>query len=210
MLDLTRDARRHIGDGRDPKDPHAHVPRDQDFRNGAHPDCVSAETAHHAQFRRCLVVRPGHRDVHTFAQIAVDLVRELAQLLGVRADHVHEARAEPVVVRTAKRVDAHEIDVVVDHHEIAGLERRIQSATGVRDDHRPHAPGAEHPHGEADGRDVVALVVVNPPVHDRDVPPRYRSDDELARVTRCGALLETGEIAVGDPRAVGDLARERA
>src|SRR5262249_37943637 len=68
---------------------------------------------------------------------------------------------------------------------------------------RLDAPGLEHTHGERDLLHVIALVVVEPALHDRNGLPRQRADDEPALVTRHRAALPARDPLVGD--AVGVL-----
>ena len=170
------------------------MPRDEDLGHGAHADRVGAPTAHHPELRGRLVVRTGDGDVDAFAQVVVDRVRELAERFGVRPDHVREARAQPVVVRPAQGVGAHEVDVVGDDHEVAGHKGGVQAAASVRDDERVDAPRPQDADREADRGDVVALVVMEPPAHHRDVLPLEAADDELAGVSGGGAALPARDL----------------
>src|SRR5581483_5650570 len=117
---------------------------------------------------------------------------------------------ERVVVRAAKRVVGHEVDVVVDDHEVARAERGVQASAGVREDDRVDPPRLEHAHREGDLPHVVALVVVQASLHDRHGLARERADDELSRMPRDGAALPPGDAVVRDPIRLSDLVGERA
>src|SRR5438105_1569054 len=210
MLDLPRDARGHVGDRADREDAHAHVARDEDFGNGAHPDRVRAEAAQHPQLGGRLEVWTGHRDVDALAEVRVDLVRERAELLGVGPDHVGKPRPELLVVRAAQRIGTHEVDVVVHDHEVAGLEARIEAPRRVRDDERLDSPGAQDTDRECDRLRLIAFVVMEPSVHDGDILALQPADDELARVAGRRASLEAGDLGIRDARGGGDLLGEAA
>jgi len=72
-----------------------------------------------------------------------DLFRLRAQRLGIGLAHVGKADAEVVDVRSAQRVHAHQIDVIGDEHQIAGLELGVDSAGGVGDDELFDAQAAD-------------------------------------------------------------------
>ena len=130
-----------------------------------------------------------------------------AELLCICADHVREARAELRVVRPAQRVGAHEVDVVVDHHEVARLERGVEAAARVGEDHSPHAPRTQDADRKRDRLHVVALVVMKPSAHDGDILRGERADHELSGVTGRGAAPKSRDVAVRDPRRVLNVLR---
>src|SRR5438093_285228 len=210
MVDEPRQPSRHVGHRRDREDAHRRMPRDEHLGHRAHADGIRAPAPEHAQLRRRLEVRTGDGHVHALAQILVDLMREPAELLGVGADHIRETRTERVVVRAAEWVAGHEVDVVADDHEVAGFVRRIQSPARVRKDDRLDPPRLEDAHRERDLLHVVALVVVQASLHDRDGLALEPADDELARVTQHGAALPSGDALVRDAIGVLHILRERA
>ena len=60
--------------------------------------------------------------------LASDFEAGFDQLAVVRLRHVGEARAEAVVVDADERVVAHEVDVVVDDHDVAAWYMRVHAA----------------------------------------------------------------------------------
>src|SRR5438552_2006775 len=135
MLDLTRDARRHIGHRADREDVHSHVARDEDLRDRAHPDSVGAEPAQHAQLRRPFEVGSGDGAVEP----ADD---ELACVTGRGAP----PEAGDIGVRDPRRV----LDVFRETAEAAAENHRdLRSALGLRGDRgdrgirvERHVPGS--------------------------------------------------------------------
>ena len=69
-------------------------------------------------------------------------------------------------IRAAERVDAHQVDVVPDQHEIPRREIPVHPAGSVGDDERPHTEPVQEKHREDDVIDGVPLVEVNPARHD--------------------------------------------
>ena len=49
---------------------------------------------------------------------------------------VFSKRAEAIEVRAQERVVAGEVEMVADQHHVARLEVRVETASGVREDHR--------------------------------------------------------------------------
>src|SRR5206468_4307935 len=68
----------------------------------------------------------------------------------------------------------------------------------------------EYAHGQRDVLDVVALVIVQAPVHHRDGSSLERSDDELTGVARRGAAVPAGDRRVRDAIGALHVVRERA
>ena len=63
------------------------------------------------------------------------------QLRSVGVAHIGKARAEPIIVDAHERIIAHEVDLIVDDHHIAGHVVRIHAADGM---------GHNHPLGRVD------------------------------------------------------------
>jgi len=68
---------------------------------------------------------------------------------------------EPIVVEADQRIVAHQVDVIVDHHQGAARAIRRNAAGGIREDHPRHAQPAERAHRECHGLHVVAFVVMD-------------------------------------------------
>ena len=70
-----------------------------------------------------------------------DLQRPLDQRRIIGGAHVGEPRPEGVVVEANQRIAVHQVDVVLDHDDVAGGVVRIHPPASVRDDQqfRPRA-----------------------------------------------------------------------
>ena len=86
--------------------------------------------------------RPGRTGVHMPAPdvpltpIPPHLVRERSQAACVHLRHVRKAWPESLVVGSGQRIDPHQIDVVVNDHEVTNGEVRVDPAGRVRQDDR--------------------------------------------------------------------------
>ena len=79
--------------------------------------------------------------------------------------HVGEPRAEPVVVDAHQRVVAHQVDLVVDDHDVAGAVHRVQAADGLRDDQQLRAEPLHHADRQRDLLERVAFVLMEAAFH---------------------------------------------
>ena len=152
---------------------------------------------------------PTTADVDTAAgddlPLAGNLKRKFLQSAVVRLDHVGEAGAEPVVVRADQRVDAQQVDVVVDDHQVALGVERVHAAAGVGDDQRRAAQFLQHPDREGDLRGGISLVEVEPTFHRHDRSAGQGAADELA-----GVALDRGGGESGESRGRGSSPRRRS
>ena len=130
------------------------------------PDRIGAERAERANLRRRLVARARARRCRRRAESAgqsrgARVVGDRAQPRRVDVGHVGKAQAEAIVVRADQRVVAHQVDVIVDHHQRAARAVRADAAGGVGQDHARHAEPAERAHREGHRLQVVAFVDVD-------------------------------------------------
>ena len=91
-----------------------------------------------------------HAAVGDEVLLAGDFEAGVDQLGVVRLRHIGEPRAEAVVVDADERVVAHQVDLVVDDHHVAGAVHRVESADGLRDDHELRAESLQHADGQRD------------------------------------------------------------
>ena len=136
---------------------------------GRHADDVGADRPEEPVLGPGLQVRAGHRHVDPAMGDDVRLERDaqgqVLQLPVVGLDHVGEPGAEAVVVGADQRVDAQQVDVVLDDHQIALGVLRVQPAAGVGDDQQLAAQLLHHPDRERHLGGRVAFVEVEPAFH---------------------------------------------
>ena len=114
-----------------------------------------------------------------------------SRIVGRR--HVGEPRAEPVVVDAHQRVVAHEVDVVVDDHHVAGAVVRVHAADGLRDDEQLRAEPLHHAHRQRDLLERVAFVLMEAAFHRHDGHAFEPAADEPAAVAGGRRLREVRE-----------------
>ena len=124
--------------------------------------------------------------------------------------HVGKPGPEPVVVDPDERVVVHQVDVVVDHHQVARAELWVQAAAGVGDDQEVGSQPLHHPDGKRDLGERIALVGVHPPLHHDHRHAVEQAADELAGVAVGGRAGEVGDRVVGDRHRVGERGRRGA
>src|SRR5262249_7792431 len=142
----------------------AGVHRHDYLRHGGHADHVGADAAQVAVLGPRLQVRPRHHHVHALVAdnpfLQGDPLRQGDQGGIVGAAHRGEARAEAVVVPADQRVGAHEVDVVLDDHDVALAELRIHTAAGIADDEYFAPQRLHHADRKGDLLERIALVEV--------------------------------------------------
>ena len=189
-----------------------------DLGDRRHADGVGAERAERADLRGRLVRRARQREVDPFLQRQPlrrrDLLRLRAQRLRIGLAHVGEANAELLDVRPAQRVHPHEVDVIGDQHQVAGLVRRVHAAGGVRDHERLDAEAPDDTREEHDLVHLVAFVEVHASLHDHDGQRGGVAEDHAAGVSEDRRGLGAGDLAVGngglDVDTVDDVAEPGA
>ena len=185
-----------------------------DFRHGRHADGVAAEVAQHADFGPRFVGRAEHGDVH--AAVADEIVlpgdgqRAVAQPAVVRGRHIGKPRAEPVVVHADERIAIQQVDVVVDDHDVAGGEVRIQSAGGVGDDQQLDAERLHHADRKRGPLGRVAFVAMEAALHGDDRHAAEPAAQQPAAMADGGRSQEMRHVAVVDRRFDLDRVADRA
>ena len=92
--------------------------------------------------------------------------------------------------------------MVGDEHQVTGLELPVHAAGGVGDEHGVAAQQVEDADPVADLLIGVALIVVDPALHDGHVLAGQLAKDHLAFMAGGGGVLEVGNLAVGDDDGV--------
>ena len=177
---LRQHARGEIRDARNAQHLDAHVPRHDRFGHRRHADRIGADQCADT------APRPGSRTTdrdrqHTRRAAASRPCAAAASSARRRS------RGEYTCVRSGNRTPnrssfgpdqrtaAQQVDMVVDHHQIARGEPGIDAAGRVRQDERLHAEHAEHPRGKRHRSQVVPLVEMGAARQRRDrAAPRSR------------------------------------
>ena len=189
-----------IRDARDPEHAHALMCGADDLGDRAHADGVTAERGDHPHLGGRLVGRPEHAGVDALAKREAERVSgcvgQLTESRSVGGGQVGKARAEAVVVGPDERVTSGQIQVVVDHHQIAGRELPIHAASRVGYEQRLRAEMPHDAQRQHDIRNREPLVRVHTPLHRDDRAAVLRADDELPGVPLHRALVKSGDLAV--------------
>src|SRR5579863_1012712 len=103
--------------------------------HGRHADDVGPDQTQEAVLGPRLQVGAGYGDVdapmHGEILAPADLQGPLDELPFVGAAHVGEAGPEPVVVDADERVASHQVNVIVDHHDVAAGVVGVHPTAGV-------------------------------------------------------------------------------
>src|ERR1700752_4924445 len=187
---LRRASRGHVCNARDAEHFQSHVTCDDRFRNGTHTYRIGAEIAQQMNLRRRFVTWTRQRTVDPAPHFHADRLRflnhDLLQLRRVHGRHIRKPRSKTVVVWTTQRVDAHQIQVIADHHQRALAELHVDAARRVRQNQLLNAKRFESANRESDLFERIAFVEVNPALHCHDRNLIDRADHEPARVSLCG------------------------
>ena len=155
-----------------------------DLGNGRHPHDVGTNRSQESILRPRFEVRAGHRDVDALVRDEVlaagDREGIVDERRGVRCRHVGEPRAKPLIVDSDQRVVADQVDVILDHHQIARAVLRIHTAAGIGHDQQLGTESLEHPNRERDLLQRIALVRMLATLHDHHRNPLEQPADELA------------------------------
>src|SRR5579885_3648119 len=211
---LVQNARRGVRHAGNPQDANAAVPRGDHFRNGGHADKIGANRAQIPYFRRRFVARPRQGCVNAFvhadAQAVPFAYRHFAEAPVVRDRQVRKTRAEPVIVRTAQRIHALQIDLVLDRYEPALRELRLDAARRVRHDQRLYAHPREDAHRKRDLVDRVAFIQVYAPLHCGHGDFPNRAADQITAVANGRGARKMRNLGVRNFRRRREFIRKSA
>ena len=178
------------------------------FGNGGHPDRVGPSVRIHADLCRSLVGRSEKPRVDAGMEFDADFLRagfeNVDAGLVVGLGEIRKARAELGEVRPFERIVAHEIEMILDDHEIARAKARIHAAGGVRENQVSEFPGHKRcewgkprlpsdslrKHGSGLPRKTVGT-------------PWIFADDHAARMSFDGSSVKIRNVRVGDDDRVG-------
>uniref|UniRef100_A0A182XS16 Uncharacterized protein n=1 Tax=Anopheles quadriannulatus TaxID=34691 RepID=A0A182XS16_ANOQN len=211
--------RAHVGDQAEGEAGHAAVPGRNDLVHGRHADRVHAEHRQHLHLGHRLEVRPAETGVDALAQLVLDAdlardhLRLLVQLRIVRVGHAEEPRPEPLIVRPLERIvpgKAHQIDVILDQHDVADPVLGVGAAGRIRSDQVRTADQVHHTHRHCALCQRIAFIVVEAALHAHDrhagkVPEHQPSD--MASHGRDG---EVRDRLVVEAVHIGQLLGQRA
>src|SRR6266446_9216456 len=103
----------HVCNTRDAQDLHTHLTRHDSFRDRTHSDCIGAKRSQHMNLSRRFITWSCEGCVDTAAGGDSQPPRlfnyQFLQISRINFRHVREARPKTLVVRTAQRVNAHQV-----------------------------------------------------------------------------------------------------
>src|SRR5215213_11387970 len=122
MIDrLVADPCRHVGNTRDAEDLEAHVTRHDRLRHCAHPHGIRTEVSQQVDLGGSLVAWARERAIDPTSYLDTDRLRlvynQLLRLRRVDGRHVRKPWAESFVIRSTEGLDAHQVEVIADHHQ---------------------------------------------------------------------------------------------
>src|SRR5262249_13142286 len=143
-----------VGDDGYAEDAQLAVYADYYLRHRGHADHVGPDAAQETVLGPRLQVWPRHGDEYPLVAddplLQRDPLGQGQQLAVIRIAHVREALAQAVVVLADERVVAHQVDVVLDQHQVALGVLRVHAAAGVADNERVAAQGFHDTHRQRD------------------------------------------------------------
>ena len=169
------------------------------LRNGAHAYGITTQGSVHAVLCRSLEGRTLDAHIYTMLNRNIlllgYLVGKITELLVVCLVHIWEARTgrEVLAVQWMLR---EEVDVVVDDHEVANLERRVHATRSVAYEEGLDAQLIHHSLWEGYFLHVVALIEVETSLHRHDVLAAQLSEDELACMSFYGRYWEVRNFTI--------------
>ena len=100
--------------------------------------------------------------------------------------------------------------MIVDQHDVARREVRVEPARCIGDDKRGSAEPGQQIDGESNVARVPSLIEVKASLHDHTAPAEQRADDQPAFVARRGRDGKSLDFIIGDDggarHGLGELA----
>ena len=146
----------------------------------------------------------------TKSLLAGDRECPVAEAAVVRRRHIGKPRAKLVVVHADERVAIEQVDVVVDDHDVAAGEVRIQPAGGVRNDQELDAEGIHHANGKRRPLGRVAFVTMEAALHGDDRHAAELAAEQSAAMADGRRFQKVRDVAVVDRRVELDRFADRA
>ena len=127
---------------------------------------------------------------------AAGLAGDIAIFARVGFGHVGEAGTQRLVVAPDQRVLPHEVDVIGDQHQFAGMEFGIDGAGGVGEDHAIDAALGELTNAEGDFGAGIAFVIVGAAGEHHHFGFAQAAGDQFAGVSGGGDGRPPGDVLV--------------
>ena len=199
VIKLVAQARREVGDQRQPQHLASLGTSRDRLEHRRHPDQVGAEHAGHPYLSGRLVLRAWEHRVDAFGDGRVDRLDQGAQPQRVDVGEIDEAGAD-------ERGAPGQVEVVADHHRIADRHARTQTATGVGQHDRAASGRCRHAHAVHHSVDAASLVEVRAAEEGEHALRRRRpSERTRPRDRRPPAAGTPGRSVIGD---LGDRGAE--
>ncbi len=159
-----------VGGQREHQHLHSHVAGGQDLGNRGHADHRASHAAQHPHLGRGLERGTLDRCIDALTYHKSGFCRrrfcQLTELGIVGLAHVRELGSELTTPLSRQRVDAQQIEVVVDHHQRTGTDLGVERAGGVGRDHHLGTEERCQAHRRHHLFQTVALVEVEAAVED--------------------------------------------
>ena len=175
-----------VGDDADAKHVDAAMTSYNDLWYGAHTHSVSTQQMVHAILGWCLEGRTLYTDIDSMfyldAFLLGNLVGKVAELMGICFVHIRETRTGRKVLAVQWML-REEVDMVVDDHEVANLERRVHATRSVAYEEGLDAQLIHHSLWEGYFLHVVALIEMEAAFHSHDVLATQLAKYEFASMS---------------------------
>src|SRR3984893_95295 len=139
------------------------------------------------------------------AQLFGFLIDEGVELAIISLGHVWKPHTEALIIRTAERIRALQVDVIADHHQAALRIIAIDTAGGSREDDCLNAQARENADGERYFLYGISFVEMHAALHSGHGDIANLSDDQLAGVADGCRAREVRDSCVGNFRGVTEL-----
>src|ERR1700682_3009003 len=139
------------------------------------------------------------------AQLFGFLIDEGVELAIISLGHVWEPHTEALIIRTAERIRALQVDVIADHYQAALRIVAIDTAGGIGEDDGFNAHARENADGERYFLYGISFVKMHAALHSGYGDIANLSDDQLAGVADGCRAREVWDVRVGNFRGVTEL-----
>lgn len=181
-------------------DPQATLAGHDSFRDGTHAHGIGTEFSVSSNFGRSFVIGTAHGAIYSGVEFGFGFAGRRLQGFGegggIGLGEIHKP-FQAGLYSAAQRIVAHEIQVIFEGHEIAGLEFAIDSSSGVGKQNGFNAVFCEHPNGHGNRRHRMAFIIMRPTLEDNNFGPGQMADQGLADMAGNTGSGETGQFCVG-------------
>ena len=197
-----------VGNHRDTKSTDATVVGHDNLGHSAHTYGVATKDTIHLIFCRRLEGWSLHTHIDTILQadllLASNLTGQFDECRVVGLVHIREAWTRGEVL-TTQRMLWEEVDVIGDDHQVANLEARVHTTSGIADEERLDAQLIHHTYWEGHFFHRIALIVVETTFHSHDINTSEFSEDEFSAMALYCRYREVGNITIGNFQCVSYL-----